>query len=58
MVEGEVRHGATELRDVAEKLKDLAGRTRSSEARDGLLDLAARFERMAQCTERACLPKR
>lgn len=57
MVDDELRRSAEELRDTAEKLKLLAQRTRSTEARDGLLDLAARFERMARCMEGACPPK-
>lgn len=57
MIDGEVRRSAMELRDTAEKLKGLAGRTRSIDARDGLLDLAARFERMAQSIEGACPQK-
>jgi hypothetical protein len=56
MVDDEVRRSAVELRDTAEKLKLLAQRTRSIEARDGLLDLAARFERMARCMDGAAPP--
>ena len=48
MVDDELRRSAEELRDTAEKLKRLAQRTQSIDTRDGLLDLAARFERMAQ----------
>jgi hypothetical protein len=57
MVDDEVRRNATELRGTAEKLKGLARLTRSIDARDGLLDLAVRFERMAQHIEGACPPK-
>lgn len=49
MVDDEIWRSAEELRVTAEKLKVLAERTRSIHARDGLLDLAARFERMARC---------
>jgi chorismate-pyruvate lyase len=49
MVDDEVRRSAEELRSTAEKLKLLARRTRSIHARDGLLALAERFERMARC---------
>ncbi len=48
MVDDELRRSAEELRDTAEKLKRLAQRTQSIDTRDGLLDLAALFERMAQ----------
>jgi hypothetical protein len=48
MVDDEVRRSADELRETAAKLKLLAQQTRSFEARDGLLDLAERFERMAR----------
>lgn len=57
MVDGESRPSATELRETAEKLNALARRTRSTDARDGLLDLAARFERVARRMEGACPPK-
>lgn len=53
MVDGELRRSAKELRDTAENLKVLAHRTRSMDARDGLLDLAERFERMARCMDGA-----
>lgn len=53
MVDDELRRSAQKLRDTAEKLKVLAHRTRSSDARDGLLDLAERFERMARCMDGA-----
>jgi hypothetical protein len=49
MVDDEIRRSAEELRGTAEKLKELARRTRSIHARDGLLDLAERFEKMARC---------
>ena len=48
MVDDEVQRSAETLRDTAEKLKVLARRTRSIDAREGLLDLAERFERMAR----------
>jgi hypothetical protein len=57
MVDDEVWRSAEELRDTAAKLKLLARRTRSIDARDGLLDLAERFERMARCIGGACPPK-
>jgi hypothetical protein len=47
MVDDDVQRSAEELRDTAAKLRRLARRTRSPEARHGLLDLAARFEEMA-----------
>jgi len=47
MVDDEVQRSAQELRETAAKLRALAGQTRSAEAREGLLDLADRFERMA-----------
>ena len=53
MVDDEIRRSAEELRDTAERLKALAQRTRSIHARDGLLDLAERFEKMARCMSRA-----
>ena len=56
MVDDELWRSAEELRETAEKLKLLAHRTRSTEARDGLLDLAARFERMAQRLDGASPP--
>lgn len=48
MVDDDVQRSAEELRDTATKLRRLARRTRSPEARDGLLDLARRFEEMAR----------
>lgn len=57
MVDDELRRSAEELRDTAAKLKLLAQRTRSLEARDGLLDLAKRFERMARCRDGASPPQ-
>jgi hypothetical protein len=56
MVDDEVRRSAGELRDTAERLRALATRTRSVYARDGLLDLAERFERMARCLDGAPPP--
>ncbi|MGD9617627.1 MAG: hypothetical protein AB7H90_21280 [Alphaproteobacteria bacterium] len=56
MVDDEIRRSADELRDTAEKLKLLARRTRSIYARDGLLDLAERFERLARCMGGASPP--
>jgi hypothetical protein len=53
MAEDGIHRGAEELRDTAAKLKLLAQRTRSLDVRDGLLDLAERFERMARCMGRA-----
>jgi hypothetical protein len=47
MVDDDVRRSAEELRGTAAKLRRLARRTRSAEAREGLLDLAVRFEAMA-----------
>ena len=47
MVDDDVERSAQELRDTAIKLRRLARQTRSHEAREGLLDLAARFEAMA-----------
>jgi hypothetical protein len=47
MVDDDVQRSAEELRDTATKLRRLARQTRSQEAREGLLDLAARFEEMA-----------
>jgi hypothetical protein len=47
MVGDDVERSAEELRDTATKLRRLARQTRSHEAREGLLDLAARFEEMA-----------
>jgi hypothetical protein len=56
MVDDEIHRSAEELRDTAAKLKLLARRTRSLDARDGLLDLAERFERMARCMGGAAPP--
>ena len=53
MVDDELRRSAEELRDTAAKLKLLAQRTRSTHARDSLIDLAERFERMARCMDGA-----
>ena len=53
MVDDELRRSAEELRDTAGKLRALARRTRSTHAREGLLDLAERFERMARCVDGA-----
>jgi hypothetical protein len=47
MVDDDVQRSAEELRGTATKLRRLARQTRSHEARQGLLDLAARFEEMA-----------
>ena len=58
MVDDDIRRNAEELRDTAEKLKMLARQTRSIDARDGLLDLAGRFERMARCIDSAPPPQR
>ena len=48
MVDDEVQRSADELRETAAKLRLLARQTRSTEAHEGLLDLAERFERMAR----------
>lgn len=48
MVDDDVQRSAKELRDTATKLRRLARQTRSHEAREGLLDLAGRFEEMAK----------
>ena len=56
MVDDEVWRSAEELRDTAEQLKGAGTRTRSTYARDGLLDLAERFERMARCINGAPPP--
>jgi hypothetical protein len=48
MVDDDVQRSAEELRDTATKLRRLARQTRSPEARQGLLELAARFEEMAE----------
>jgi hypothetical protein len=48
MVDDDVQRSAEELRDTATKLRRLARQTRSHETREGLLDLAARFEEMAR----------
>ena len=48
MVDDDVARSAEELRDTATKLRRLARQTRSAEAREGLLDLAGRFEAMAE----------
>jgi hypothetical protein len=48
MVDDDVQRSAEELRDTATKLRRLARRTRSHEAREGLIDLAGRFEEMAK----------
>jgi hypothetical protein len=56
MVDDELPRSAHELRDTAAKLKLLAQRTRSTYARDGLLDLAERFEHMARCMDGASPP--
>ena len=53
MGDDELRRSAVELRDTAARLKLLAQRTRSIDARDGLLVLAERFERMARCMDGA-----
>lgn len=53
MLDNELRHSVAELQDTAEKLKVLARRTRSPDARDALLDLAARCERVARCMDGA-----
>lgn len=50
MVDDEVDRGA-ELREMAAKLRLLAGQTRSREARAALLDLAERFEARAAATD-------
>ncbi len=47
MVDDEVQRSAEELRGTAAQLRQLAQQTRSAEARDGLLGLAERFERLA-----------
>jgi len=47
LVDDEVQRGADELRETAAKLRLLARQTRSYEARQALLDLADRFDRMA-----------
>jgi hypothetical protein len=47
MVDDAEQRSAEELRDVAAKLRSLARQTRSVDGRDGLLDLARRFEEMA-----------
>ena len=47
MVDDEIRRGADELRAMAARLRLLAQQTRSAEVRDGLLDLADRFDGMA-----------
>jgi hypothetical protein len=49
MVDDEIRRSAEDLSEVAEKLKLLARRTRSTEVRDDLLALAERFQRMVRC---------
>jgi hypothetical protein len=51
MVDDSVERSAEELRDTATKLRRLARQTRSAAAREGLLDLAARFEEMAERIE-------
>jgi len=51
MVDDHVERSAEELRNTATKLRRLARQTRSPEAREGLLDLAGRFEEMAARTD-------
>ena len=47
MVDDAEQRSAEELRDVAVKLRRLAQQTRSADGREGLLDLARRFEELA-----------
>jgi hypothetical protein len=56
MVDAASGCGSKDLRETAEKLKAMARRTRSIEARETLLDLAVRFERMARCMDGASPP--
>ena len=56
MVDDELRRSAEELRDTAGRLKLLAQRTCSTHVRDGLIELAERFERMARCMDGAPPP--
>jgi hypothetical protein len=56
MADDEIRRSAEELRDTAVKLKRLAQQTRSTHVRNGLLDLAERFEQMARCMDDASPP--
>jgi hypothetical protein len=51
MVDDAERRSAEDLRDIAAKLKLLAERTRSFEARNKLLEFAEHFERMARRLE-------
>ena len=48
MVDEDVERRAEELRDIAGRLRRLAQQTRSPDPRRELLDLAERFDRMAQ----------
>ena len=47
MVDEDAQRSAQEFRDTAAKLRNLARQVRSYQARQDLLDLAERFERMA-----------
>ena len=57
MVDDEVQRSAEELRDTAAKLRLLAHQTRSAEASEALLDLAERFERMANRIDGGATPE-
>lgn len=48
MVDEDLERRAEELRDIAGRLRRLAQQTRSPDPRRELLDLADRFEKMAQ----------
>jgi hypothetical protein len=48
MVDEDLERRAEELRDIAGRLRRLAQQTRSPDPRLELLDLADRFEKMAQ----------
>ncbi len=52
MSSDEPQSRAEHYRDIADSLGRLAGQTRHSEIRQELLDLAERFERMAQHAEK------
>ena len=48
MVDEDLERHAEELRDIAGRLRRLAQQTRSPDPRRELLDLAERFERLAE----------
>lgn len=47
MFDDRIRH----YRTLATRLRDMAGRTKFADLRDGYLDLASRFDRLAERTQ-------